>query len=1054
MLEAGPETAQKRFQTLLRELFQFDCADLDFGIYRIMNHKRRVIDSYINRDLPKAIDTAVDQGAVQTVARRARTLKDTRETVVNNFGESAIAPSGKLLKYRDTPLGKKYILWRKRARHAESAGDVRRDIYNHLYSFFSRYYQDGDFIPKRRYSREHPYIVPYDGQDVHFHWANRDQYYVKSAEHFKDYKYRTGSGVSVHFSLHSADVEQDDVKPGAKHFFLPLLGDLCWDAKRQALDIPFEYRPLTSVEEEKFGTTRQQDKILERAEMSIRRDAAMPLDVAKALLSAPPPPPKSSRSSRSGRRATRFTHHARRFAQTVKSDFFIHRNLRRFLERELGYYLRSEVLSLSSLAAGDEVSADAWLDKMRVIREIGRDVIEFLAQIEGFQKALWEKRKFVVDTQYCIQVGLVPMDLVPRILECEPQWEEWRLLGCITDDGQTLFTDGTGPFSRSDFLEHSPGVMLDTRHFDSDFVDYLLSTLSDLDEITDGLAIKSENWQALNLIGERYSGELSCVYIDPPYNTAASAILYKNEYKDSSWLALMENRLRELPRFLVQDGIICVAIDDVEYANLYALVSATFGRQSLLATAIVRSNPSGRSTPTGFSSCHEYALFVKTGAGARVGRLPRSHAQTARYREMDDRGRFTWEGFRKHGGMNAYRIARPKLYYPLYVNRAGNIRVPSMTWSETKRQWLIQESPRDDETTVWPIRPNPKLEKMTWKWKASRVNSDPHRFRAQRLTDGGMRVQMKSYMKEGTLPTTWWSNSKYSAAEHGTSILKNLFGHARHFSFPKSVRLIEDCVRACGCGVDSTVLDCFAGSGTTGHSIISLNRADGGRRKFILVEMGHHFDTVLLPRLKKIAFCPGWKGGAPDPKVNRDDANRGPRIIKYFRMETFEDALNNIEFDQSDENLLGIEDYTLRYMLQWETKRSRTLLNVEALDRPFDYKLRLNGSGGGVEMAVDLPETFNYLLGLIVHSRRVYYDGECRYLVYSGRTRDGQKRATVIWRDTEGWTLEDRKRDREFVAENDLTQDVDTIWMNGDSMVPGAHSLDEVFKQRMFPPAH
>ena len=288
MLETGPLAAQAKFQTLLRELFQFDCADLDFGIYRVMNYKRRVIDSYIDRDLPRAIDKAVDQGAVQAVARRARTLKDTREKVVKNFGESAIAPSGDLLKYRDTPLGKEYILWRERGRNADSVGDVRRDIYNHLYKFFSRYYQDGDFISKRRYSREHPYVVPYNGQDVHFHWANRDQYYVKSSEHFKDYKYETFSGVSVCFSLHWANLKQNDVKPGAKHFFFPRFDELCWDAKRSVLDIPFEYRPLTSAEEAEFGTTKQQEKILERAEVFIREDTAMPSDVEEALLAPPP----------------------------------------------------------------------------------------------------------------------------------------------------------------------------------------------------------------------------------------------------------------------------------------------------------------------------------------------------------------------------------------------------------------------------------------------------------------------------------------------------------------------------------------------------------------------------------------------------------------------------------------------------------------------------------------------------------------------------------------------------------------------------------------------
>lgn len=213
--------------------------------------------------------------------------------------------------------------------------------------------------------------------------------------------------------------------------------------------------------------------------------------------------------------------------------------------------------------------------------------------------------------------------------------------------------------------------------------------------------------------------------------------------------------------------------------------------------------------------------------------------------------------------------------------------------------------------------------------------------------------------------------------------------------------------------------------------------------------MGDHFDTVLLPRLKKVAFSPEWKSGLAEQPATPEEAERGPQIIKYFRMESYEDALNNIEFEQEDEGLFGLEDYMLRYMLQWETKGSATLLNVKALDRPFDYKLRLNGSGDGAEMAVDLPETFNYLLGLAVRTRRVYDDEGRRYLVFRGRTRDGCE-AVVIWRNTERWTLKDREQDRDFVAANDMTVGADEIWMNGDTMVKDARPLDPLFKQRMF----
>ncbi|NLY38076.1 MAG: site-specific DNA-methyltransferase, partial [Firmicutes bacterium] len=170
-------------------------------------------------------------------------------------------------------------------------------------------------------------------------------------------------------------------------------------------------------------------------------------------------------------------------------------------------------------------------------------------------------------------------------------------------------------------------------------------------------------------------------------------------------------------------------------------------------------------------------------------------------------------------------------------------------------------------------------------------------------------------------------------------------------------------------------------------------------------------------------------------------------------LESYEDALNNISFDEpSGQQALQFEDYLLQYMLQWETRKSETLLNVEKLARPFSYQLKLHGEGGETRLqAVDLPETFAYLLGLSVEKRQVFSDDGRRYLVYRGTTREG-RRAAVIWRETAGWTAEDYSRDRDFVAENDLAGGADDIYVNGDSYIPGAQALEKLFKERMFAP--
>lgn len=290
---------------------------------------------------------------------------------------------------------------------------------------------------------------------------------------------------------------------------------------------------------------------------------------------------------------------------------------------------------------------------------------------------------------------------------------------------------------------------------------------------------------------------------------------------------------------------------------------------------------------------------------------------------------------------------------------------------------------------------------------------------------------------------------EYASANYGALELKSLFGE-KSFDFSKSVALVRDCILTSGGRQkEVTVLDFFAGSGTTGHSVINLNREDGRRPKFILVEMAHYFDTVLLPRIKKVAFTPEWKDGKPKRMATAQEAERSPRIIKVICLESYEDTLNNIDFDYaSGQQVLKFDDYLLRYMLKWETRASETLLNIEKLARPFGYKLHIHANGQTQEKAVDIPETFNYLVGLHIATRKVYDDDGKRYLVYRGQI--DHRQVTVIWRETEGWTQEEYRRDKKFVSEQKLTDGSDEVYVNGDSLIPGARALEGLFKARMF----
>jgi adenine-specific DNA-methyltransferase len=237
--------AYDKLKGLLRELFQFDSADLDFGIYRIMNQKRAEIEHFIEHGLAEIADEALSSGAAARLSALASELEEKAEQIRQILAPDAIALDGELRpEWHSSQLGKEYLDLRSRVQGAVNKEDMEATIFNHIYTFFGRYYDNGDFLSKRRYSKRQKYAVPYNGEEVYLYWANADQYYVKTAEHFADYSYEAPNGVTVRFKLAAADSEQDNVK-GDKRFFIPRTADATYDEGASALTIPFEYRPLT-----------------------------------------------------------------------------------------------------------------------------------------------------------------------------------------------------------------------------------------------------------------------------------------------------------------------------------------------------------------------------------------------------------------------------------------------------------------------------------------------------------------------------------------------------------------------------------------------------------------------------------------------------------------------------------------------------------------------------------------------------------------------------------------------------------------------------------------
>ena len=974
---------EQKFRDILAEILQLDQAELDFGIYRIMNQKRKDIEAFLNNRLVPEV----------TKILKAQTAAGTDISAMEN------------------------------------------EVFSHLAKFFSRYYEGGDFISKRRY-KDDAYAIPYSGEEVKLYWANADQYYIKTSEYFKNYSFvLPTSRRKVHFVLRDADTEQNNNKAAnnmERRF--QLCEEDCIAEENGELNIFFTY--------ELMPKTTKQDALIKDAEAKIISSFAEGkyADFAELVNEKVPTEKNKER--------TLLMKHLQDYTAKNNFDYFIHKDLGGFLRRELDFYIKNEVMFLDDL---DATHIMEHLAQVKAIKQVGEKIITFLAQLEDFQKKLWLKKKFVVGCDYCITLDRIPRTLYPEIIANDEQRKEWVRLFVIDEIKGDMMTEGYSEPLTEKFLEDNPFLVLDTKFFSAEFKHKLVGSMEKVDEECNGLLINSENFQALELLQEKCSERVQNIYADPPYNTSASEIMYKNSYKHSSWLSLLEDRIRLGKKLLLDSGIQCTTIDDVEQSRLSLLLQDTFAE--LPEAVTIRIKPSGRPIPNGFAISHEYALFSKKNLGTSIARLTHSEEQAARYREKDDKGRFLWELLRK-AGSNSFRENRPTMYYPLFVNTNSLIvRLPKMRYEERTSEFVLEEQPLADEQIVFPIKDDGK--EGRWYYGVERAVNEQHELKAVRNNRSSFDIYRRRRPNEGVQPTTSWIDSKYSATEHGTDLLKRLFGQQEKFSYPKSVYAVEDCLRVSGMQSKSIALDYFAGSGTTGHAVINLNREDNGNRKYILCEMAEYFNSVTKPRIEKVIYSEDWKDGKP---VSRKGISQ---CFKYIRLEQYEDTLNNLQpknqrLDFDNENGKGDfeETYFLRYMLDTETKGD--LFNLEWFKNPFAMSIKTTKDNELVDTHVDMVETFNYLIGLNVETLRYPKDGYC---VVEGTTHIGNERTLVIWRNCNKVSNEDLNEFFRKQAYCTTDSEFDKIYVNGDNTLPNIKTdeehwkvvlIEEEFKKRMF----
>jgi adenine-specific DNA-methyltransferase len=773
----------EKLKTLLKELFQLDQPDLDFGLYRIMHAKSAEVTQFLDKDLLPQVQQAFGLYKTADKAELEKELAKAIEQAQSLGADPETLPKVKELRARI-------------ANDAVDIGGLENEVYDHLFSFFRRYYSEGDFLAKRVY-RPGVYAIPYEGEEVKLHWANRDQYYIKTSEYLRDYAFRlkldnAANPMRVHFRLaDAAEGEHGNVKAaeGKDRVFILAAEDFIAEEDGD-LVLRFAYRPATLAD---WAESEREGKKKPPAQKDLTASAVSRiLAVSDAAFTSWVAELGKPHMNLNGEKPghSRLEGHLKRYTARNTFDYFIHKDLGGFLRRELDFYVKNEVMHLDDIESDTAPRVEQYLSKIKVIRRIASKVIDFLAQLEDFQKKLWLKKKFVVETQYCVTLDRVPEDFYPEIAANDAQREEWVRLFAIDEIKGDLATPAyTKPLS-AEFLGANQTLVLDTSCFNKEFVSRLIARLDLGSNQRSGLLIHSENLSGLSLIQKTFDKSVECIFSDPPYNTGLGDFLYRDNFRHSTWMSMIHDRYALASKIMRSDGACWTTLDVNEAANFPKVADSVFGADCFIDsigwkdTIAWEKVYSPRMDAKQFSSSIDF-IFVYSGIPNWSPKHLKISPNLEQFPHVDSEGfKYRSDPLRKWG-KNSLRTDRQNLWFPI-------------------------ESP--DGVEVWPIKPDGT--EGCWRWQKSTVKD---RYDELDWLDKGHGLQ--PYVRQYAEKSDWrpvetlWDYEDVGSTHEAAEELKALMP-GNKFQTVKPTRLVRRVIDASG---DEYLT--LLGSGPIDHSL-------------------------------------------------------------------------------------------------------------------------------------------------------------------------------------------------------------------------------------------
>lgn len=750
----------------------------------------------------------------------------------------------------------------------------REELFDKLYSFFKRYFSEtGSVYHVFTPLKERIYERIYSQQrDVSLFWKTHSLYYVKSDRLWKTMTIRRTIGGET-FSLTFDTSNLQHAQNNEKREIVFELCEINSEGKRIVFNVRLSER----------GRKTRIRKIL--------------ADLKKAGASF-------------GRRDLEAVFST--FKRQNEVDFFINKDARAFLREEFDLWLKNYLVD------DESIFSEERLKQLKALKNVAYQVIELIARFEDELVKIWNKPRFVLDSEYVITLNRIGetkkgIQFVEEVLNhpgIQKQLQEWKNLGFIGNDfslSQIFLPDKKGKKLNQKYAS----LPLDTQYFDEKIKLHLLSLFENLEESLDGWLIHSESYQALNTIKDRFRNRIQLIYIDPPFNLGENAdFQYKVNYKDSTWLTMLENRLSIAREILSEEGSIFVRCDHNGNMLLRLLLNQIFGEVNFKNEIIVNKSVRIKTKGNKFPTWHDTIFYYAKNKDLNYFRHISVERKETKWRSIDTDGE-SWEVVPEE---------KAHLYPPEYLKRddAGRL--------VTRARIILGKAIMPPKGRRFP--PQKTISKL-------------EKERRLRLSRRGNPQMMKPdvvYLSDNWSDIYGYSSKWGFTTENSEQLLK---------------RVISTSTRE-----GDLVMDFFLGSGTTIAVAHKLNR------KWIGIEMGRHIYSVALPRMKRVLFY-DKSGISKDSDVRgRYNPKNANGFFKYSRFEQYEEILKKVKYRptkpfhpiEGDKSTLDAWKAMLDYMFLNDEK----LTGILALDRDQN---RITFEWNKLYPRIDLAETLANLMG-------------------------------------------------------------------------------------------